>query len=190
MADSIYFKNEKESAIYVNLYVASKIEWKERGIVIEQVTQFPENGNSTFIFHTATKTELAMHVRIPYWTRNATVLVNGKPIGGVLEPSTFAIVKRVWGAGDILQVILPMRLHSQRINDGSEVAIMYGPLVLAGLVNRNETIEFSGDPQDPSRWMRNTGSLGFETLGQTRNVQFRPLFQMVDEVYGIYFKCK
>jgi DUF1680 family protein len=143
----------------------------------------------TFIFNVTGTQYLNLNLRIPYWTANATILMNGKQTGIKPIPSSFAEISRNWQTGDKLQLLIPMRLHSQKINDSEEVAFMYGPLVLAGLINRNETVQFCGNLQNLEKWIQKIGSsLTFRTIGQQRDVVFKPLYQLVDEVYGIYWK--
>ena len=78
---------------------------------------------------------LPCNVRIPYWADAASVTVNGVSFQSnqSLQPSSYAKIDRTWKNGDLVEVKLPMRLHLQAIpDDPTLVAIMYGPLVLAG----------------------------------------------------------
>ena len=42
--DSIYFRSTDDSALYVNLYIPSVLDWREKGFTIEQATRYPVRG--------------------------------------------------------------------------------------------------------------------------------------------------
>ncbi len=64
-ADSIYFHDDH--GIFVNLFIASEVNWPEKGLRLEQQTNFPEEEGTTLVVHADKPTELALNIRIPYW---------------------------------------------------------------------------------------------------------------------------
>ena len=131
LTDSIYFHDE--NALYVNLYIASKLEWKERGLKLRQTTKFPLEEKATFTIDAAPKQKTTLKLRVPYWaTEGVTVKINGQAQQVSATPSTYLDLDHEWAAGDVVEVELPMSLHIAPANDDPTVqAAMYGPLVLA-----------------------------------------------------------
>jgi DUF1680 family protein len=133
LSEGFYFHNDQ--SLWVNLFFASEVNWREKGITLRQETRFPEEAGTRLVIQTKSPTHFTLNVRIPYWADGATVTVNGKPFqpNQKLEPSSYAKIDRTWKNGDRVEVKLPMRLHLQTIPDDPMLAaVMYGPLVLAG----------------------------------------------------------
>jgi uncharacterized protein len=133
LSEGFYFHNEQ--SLWVNLFFASEVNWRERGVIIRQETRFPEEAGTRLVIQTKSPARFTLNVRIPYWADAASVTVNGKRFKPKqkLEPSSYAKIDRTWKNGDHVDVKLPMRLHLQTIpDDPTLAAIMYGPLVLAG----------------------------------------------------------
>lgn len=131
--DSIYFHDD--DGIYVNLFVASEVQWRDQAVRLVQETKFPESDTMTFTVRTDIKaTKMALRIRIPYWaTAGNSAKLNGKSIPVPNAPSSYFVIDRRWRDRDKIELHLPMRLHMEAIpGDASVQAIMYGPLVLAG----------------------------------------------------------
>jgi uncharacterized protein len=133
LGEGFYF--HKDNSLWVNLFFASELNWREKSVVIRQETRFPEEAGTRIVIWAKSPVRFALNVRIPYWADNASVTINGLPFRPKqsLKPASYAKIERTWADGDVVEVKLPMRLHLQTIpDDPSLVAIMYGPLVLAG----------------------------------------------------------
>jgi DUF1680 family protein len=187
LGDSIYFHDD--DGLYVNLFVASAVEWPEKGLRLEQVTRFPEDDSTTLVFHTNRPVSTALKVRVPHWAmRGVTVQVNGKPVDVRAKPSSYLSINRTWRNGDTVEVRIPMALHAHPMPDDPEMAaIMYGPLVLAGLIDRDRF--FLGDIDDLASWIKPAPgeALTFRTAGQPADVTFVPLNRVMREQYGVYW---
>jgi uncharacterized protein len=133
LSEGFYFHNEQ--SLWVNLFFASEVNWREKGVILRQETRFPEEAGTRLVIQTKSPARFTLNVRIPYWAEPASVTVNGKRFqpNQKLEPSSYAKIDRTWKNGDRVDVQLPMRLHLRAIpDDPTLAAIMYGPLVLAG----------------------------------------------------------
>jgi uncharacterized protein len=133
LGDGFYFHDDQ--SLWVNLFFASEVNWREKGIVVRQETRFPDEAGTRLLIQTNSPARFTLNVRIPYWADAASVTINGKPFQPKqkLAPSSYAKIDRTWKNGDRVDVKLPMRLHLQTVpDDPSLAAIMYGPLVLAG----------------------------------------------------------
>ena len=129
--DSIYFHDD--SSVYVNLFIPSRLDWKERGLQLRQTTKFPNEQTITFTVDAAPTKPTAIKVRVPYWaTKGATVAINNQPLSDTATPSSYLEINHPWKAGDVVTVEIPMTPHIDQAPDDKQVqAAMYGPLVLA-----------------------------------------------------------
>lgn len=119
----------EDDALYVNLFVASELNWKDRKMVIRQQTAFPyaetsvvevAKGKGTFI----------LKVRKPSWCENFTVKGVGFDADSY-EENGFVCMKRKWKKGDQVKISIPMHAYIKpMINVPQYVAIMYGPILL------------------------------------------------------------
>ena len=214
--DSIYFHDAH--GIYVNLFVASEVQWPEKGLRLVQETTFPESDMMTFTVSTSKAAKMALRIRVPYWaTVGNSAKLNGKSIQITAKPGSYFIIDRVWRDHDRLEVRLRMRLHVAAMPDDPAVqSFMYGPLVLAGRLgtagitddNRRagptpprEVPEYKNPkpPQapellavsdDPSAWIKAIPGqpLAFRTAGQPRDYTLIPLYRLFDERYAVYWK--
>ena len=129
--DSIYFHDDK--SLYVNLFIPSVLNWHAKGLTVRQETRFPDSDTTHLTLTCAKPTALALEVRYPSWAHGMTVSVNGQAQPITAKPGSYATVARVWKSGDRVDITLPMRLHQEAMpDDPTKVAILYGPLVLAG----------------------------------------------------------
>ncbi|WP_198033432.1 beta-L-arabinofuranosidase domain-containing protein [Flavobacterium commune] len=72
----IYYHDNK--GLYVNLFIPSELNWKEKGIVVKQQTNFPNLGNTQLTLSTANPVSMPISIRYPSWAANAEVKINGK----------------------------------------------------------------------------------------------------------------
>ncbi|MFP4229300.1 MAG: beta-L-arabinofuranosidase domain-containing protein, partial [Salinivenus sp.] len=127
----IYF--QKDDNLFVNLFIPSALSWEEQGVTVRQHTRFPEENTTRLTFEMDEPTELGLRLRNPGWTDGPpTVRVNGERV----EPEMmngFLSHRRTWQPSDTVEVTLPMSLRTERMpDDPDRVAVLYGPIVLAG----------------------------------------------------------
>jgi DUF1680 family protein len=206
--DTIYYHSD--DALYVNLFVASQLNWKARGIRLQQKTSFPESDRTTLLLQASPAKEWTMHLRIPVWTTPAgTVSINGRPLGVSGTPGTYLTITRAWKAGDRIELITPMRLTTEPLRDSPEqVAFLYGPLVLAGQFPRGQIdfdLQHNQGPEiqelplmkipalvahdlEPGGWIKPVAGqpLTFRTTGQAQDVTLKPINQSWER-FAVYF---
>lgn len=209
-ADTIYFHDD--DGVYTNLFIASELHWPEKGLRLRQETKFPEQEGTTLVVRVERPTELALHVRIPYWTsRGGVVKLNGEALPAFASPSSYLTLHRIWKDGDKVEVRLPMSLHIHPMPDDPTLeAVMYGPLVLAGRLGDtglSKALTYPGydtappgDPipvpaiasrgQHPLAWVEPVSGqpLTFRTSGQSEKVSLIPLYKLSGERYAVYWK--
>jgi uncharacterized protein len=197
-----------DGSLYVNLFISSQLDWKEKGVRIEQRSEIPA-GDRVVLTVTAARaagSKFVLRIRWPYWVRGGdkvmTMRVNGKFLEKVeVGYDGYQMIKRVWKKGDRVVIELPEDLHSEPMPDNeSRVALFYGPVLLAGELGVREPDPVSGIPvlvsstADPNRWMRRvTGlagdSLVFRTVGtaQPGEITLIPFNRTENEYYSVYW---
>ncbi len=150
----LYFR--KADNLFVNLFVPSALSWEEQGVTVRQHTDFPRENTTRLTFEMDAATELGLRVRNPGWTDGPpTVRVNGERV----EPERtdgFLSLRRTWTSSDTVAVTLPMSLRTEPMpDDPDRVAILYGPIVLAGTLGTeglpeggayaNDHLTYTGD---------------------------------------------
>lgn len=146
----IYSHSDKD--LYVNLFIASELDWKERGIKLTQETLFPDKEDTRLSFTLKKTTKFALYLRYPSWVADGELMVkvNGKDIPIHGNPSSYIAIERKWKNGDVIEMHLPMHASVEHIPNVPEYAsILYGPIVLAA---RSGTEDLKGLVADDSRW--------------------------------------
>jgi len=135
--DAIYFHDD--SALYVNLFIASELSWREKNLVVRQETKFPEGDTTQLKFKCEQPVKFALKIRWPAWAQPAiAVRVNGKKQKISGQPGSYVTLDREWRDGDRVDIRLPMTLHTEPLPGTTNiVALLYGPIVLAGELDTN-----------------------------------------------------
>ena len=119
-------------ALYVNLFVASELNWKEKNMTLRQTTEFPY-GETSRITIVKGKGKFPLLVRYPGWVKPGefSVKVNGQPVNLISGPSSYVAIDRKWKKGDVVDISFPMHNSVQYLlNVPQYVAIMHGPILL------------------------------------------------------------
>ena len=131
----IYYRDNID--LFINLYISSEIDIEDKEMKIRQQTNFPKSDKTTLIFEAADGKFMNIKVRVPYWAAGEVIaVVNGdkkysKGDKGYLNISGY------WKKGDTIEVTIPMDVHLYASReDSNKIAFMYGPLVLAGALGK------------------------------------------------------
>lgn len=206
--DSIYWHDDQ--GLYVNLFIASELNWPEKSFRLRQLTRFPEQANTTLLVSVDRPIHLDMRLRIPEWlTSGASIRINGKALDASASPGSYLIISRTWRNGDRVDFEMPMRLRIEAMPDDPTLqAVLYGPVVLAGdlgstgltpdmIVGPNaprpqripiDIPVFRAASSDPNSWIKPAGKLlNFNTTGQEKNLSLAPFYTMLDKRYAVYW---
>lgn len=128
------------SELYVNLFMPSELNWKDKGVKLVQNTDFPDNNKVGFVINTAAGVHFTLNIRKPHWSiaKKMTVWVNGKKMQ--LAPNTEGYVQldRSWSNGDKVEVELTPQVTVEYLKGSDKyAAFLYGPIVLAAKVDNN-----------------------------------------------------
>ena len=135
------------NALYVNLFVASELNWKEKGLTLRQETLFPY-GETSKITIVSGKGEFPLLVRYPGWVKpgDFNVSVNGKPVNIITGPSSYVAIDRHWKKGDVVEVTFPMHAQLKYLpNVPQYIALMYGPILLAAKTGTEDMAHLIAD---------------------------------------------
>jgi hypothetical protein len=127
-----FIYTHKDDALFVNLFVASELNWKEKGIMLRQETQFPYAETSRITIAQG-KGQFTLQVRYPNWVKPGQfeVKVNGKPVSIVTGPSSYVAISRQWKKGDVVDITFPMHNSIKYLpNVPQYIALMHGPVLL------------------------------------------------------------
>ena len=140
--------------------------------------------------------EFTLKIRIPWWlSGKATMTVNGETSAIETGPAAFHAITRIWN-NETICLELPKSLSISPIPDAPDmVAFMDGPVVLAGLCDEERLL--IGDKNDPAsmlvpdnerEWA--TWLHGYRTRNQERGMRLKPLYEVIDEPYTVYFPVR
>ena len=124
---------KKADNLFVNLFVSSELNWKEKDVVVRQETNFPYSETSRLTIAQG-KGQFTLQVRYPGWVKPGQfeVKVNGKPVSIVTGPSSYVAIDRQWKKGDVVEMTFPMHNSIKYLpNLPQYIALMHGPVMLA-----------------------------------------------------------
>lgn len=118
-------------SLWVNLFIPSELQWKEKGLSIAQSNNFPEEEATRLTVKTDSPAVFTLNLRHPGWCSDPVVKVNGKKVNVKSSPSSYIALNREWKDGDVVEMQLPMRVELEELNYlPSYVSIVRGPVVL------------------------------------------------------------
>ncbi|WP_129790230.1 beta-L-arabinofuranosidase domain-containing protein [Promicromonospora panici] len=130
--DSVYFRSVPgaDRTLWVNLYVASALDWAEQDVRLVQETAYPLEGSSRLLVD-ATGT-LDLRLRVPGWvTGGFAVTVDGSPELVDAVPGQYVSIRRDWTPGTVVEISMPLTLREVPApDDTSLVTLELGPTVL------------------------------------------------------------
>lgn len=171
-----FIYTHSKDSLFLNLFIASELNWKEKGIKIKQETAFPDE-EQTKLTVTEGTSSFKLMVRYPVWvSKNALkITVNGKDIAYSGNPSSYVCIDRKWKKGDVIQISLPMHNAIEHLPNVPEyIAILHGPILLGA---KTGTENLKGLIADDSRFGQYAG-------GEYLPVDKAPIL-IVDDIQSI-----
>lgn len=204
---------QMDSGVMVSQYIPSRLEHIVNGTKIEITQDWdvtkggsgvdnatvagprhrPQSWTINFKVKCAQPVDWTLSLRIPAWIASSALLrENGVEIPIVPNAQGYFELHRIWSQHDFT-LILPRTITISSIPDEPEtVAFLEGPIVLAAVTDEERRIEI--DPAHPAAFLvpdneRQWGQWSdtFRLKGQSRGLRFRPLYDMTDEAYAVYF---
>ncbi|MDX3105337.1 glycoside hydrolase family 127 protein [Nonomuraea angiospora] len=189
--DSIYFRSADDSTLYVNLYLASELDWAEKGFVIKQVTNYPADPAGVTTLTVTGNGRLVVKLRVPYWVEKGfTVLVNATDQRLDAKPGEYVTLDRQWRSGDTVRITMPFSLRIEKALDSPTTqSIAYGPVPMVAKSDQTTYRQFSFYKDftlsgDLARAVTSTGPMSFTANG----LPLVPLYLNNTDRYHAYFR--
>jgi len=126
-------------------------------VILEQTTNYPFEESVEFNVRTLKTVDFPLYLRIPSWTKSASVYVNGKRVKSKLDSKGYVCIARKWNNGDKVKLNLPMEItyRTWQVNKNS-VSVNYGPLTLSlKIAERYEKKDSKETAISDSKWQSN-----------------------------------
>ncbi|ALK99656.1 acetyl-CoA carboxylase [Massilia sp. WF1] len=156
-------------ALFVNLFIPSTLQWREKGVQITQANNFPDQADTRITVDGDAR--FTMKIRYPAWVEGGKLVlrVNGRLVKASGKPGDYVSIARAWRKGDRVEVSLPMRTHLEQMPDKSNYyAVMHGPIVLAAKTN-----PFAGEKLN---FLADDSRMGHIASGQVCPLESAPTF--------------
>jgi DUF1680 family protein len=194
--ENIYYRG-KDNSLYINLFIPSVLNWKERGIHIRQETNIPASDNAIFTITTAKVSRFPIRIRKPHWAGNVQVKVNGVPQAVSVGDDGYLVLDRDWANNDKIEFIAPAGFYTESMPDNpNRRALFFGPDLLAGVLGDKQPQPgdlpvFVTAAEDANQWVKSLdrNSLVFQTanLGARGDVKLIPFNRTANEYYSVYW---
>lgn len=185
---NLYFHDD--DALMVNLYAPSEVRWERPSgtVQVVQETDYPVADTVRLTVRDPGDGRFAMKLRIPAWTKGATLRVNGAAQPAP-RPGTLATIARTWAAGDTVELVVPQPLRTLPIDDRNPnlQAVMRGAVMYVGL-NPWEGIETQPIALPAALTPMPGAAEAYRAAVGGRNLVFVPYYAVETERSATYFK--
>ena len=147
-----FIYTHSHDSLYVNLFVASELNWKDKNVRIIQNTSFPEEEGTKLTIRTDKAGRFTMLIRYPWWVNpgEMEVVCNGKNYAAGSAPSSYVAINRKWEDGDVIEVKTPMHMNLEELpNEPGYISMLRGPIVMGAKMG---THDLRGLIADDHRW--------------------------------------
>jgi DUF1680 family protein len=146
-----FIYTHSNDSLYLNLFIASELNWREKGVKVRQETNFPYEEQTKLIV-TEGASRFTLLVRYPRWVSKGAlkITINGKNYPYSAFPSSYVCLDRKWKKGDTVEIMLPMHSSIEYLpNVPDYIAFMHGPVLLGA---KTGTEDLRGLIADDGRW--------------------------------------
>lgn len=130
MIPRVMYRQPEPTVLDVNLYIPSSMEMKvgKTAVRLEQVTDYPRTDEVVMRISPAKPVRMTVNLRIPAWSRQNSVTVNGEKVADI-KPGSYCTLEREWKQGDEIRLTLDMGTRMTRLQNSA--ALERGPIVFA-----------------------------------------------------------
>jgi DUF1680 family protein len=147
------YAQDRNDAIYVNLYVSSDASFKVHGkdLRLSVDSKMPWGAKSKITLSLKEKVKTTIKLRVPGWARNQVAVgnlysylekvdrgtaltINGRSAPAVIDPSGYIFLDQTWSDGDVIEIEFPLEVRRVIANaevreDRRRMAVERGPIV-------------------------------------------------------------
>lgn len=196
--EDIYYESADGKSLFVNLFIPSSLHWRANQTTVTMKTSFPEGDTIALLIEPLKTRKFALKLRRPYWAKDFELLVNGKKANAETDKDGFLVIDRIWKKGDQIIFTPQKSLHSEPLPDNaSRIAILYGPIVLAGDLGETMPDAAFGAPvlltenRNIADWIIpvNNHPMHFKLkgVGKPFDPELKPFYQTNDNYYSVYW---
>lgn len=177
--DSVYFHTDSD--LYVNLFMATELVWKEKGITVRQETGFPNEHSTKLTISAVKPVKMAINIRYPYWaTTDSELKINGAKQNIATKPGSYITLDREWKTGDTIELVMPFRLRFEAfLDDENRAAVIYGPLVMCAWTTKDNPVSVIRGGKNEVLKALQPGTAGPNTFTAPASI-FRSSFEKTD----------
>jgi DUF1680 family protein len=132
-----YFRGADDKSLYVTLFLASELNWADKGLTVRQETGFPDSEKVKVHVTSKSPVKLAIKLRHPSWcTGEFRADVDGQAVENQTRPGSWLSIERTWEGHQVITLNLPFALRTEAFRDDpNKLAILDGPLVLCAQID-------------------------------------------------------
>jgi len=206
--------SHKGDTLFINLFIPSILNWKEKGIVLRQETDFPESNYTTLIYDGEKPKTFVLMIRKPSWSigdldilmigeQHYPVINGGKKYNiqvaknGNYNVEGYVPFLVTMSKSHPIEIRFKMNLYSEAMPDNpNRIAVKYGPLVLAGELGKQMPDPAYGTPvlltddKNVNHWIKPaTFPLQFEMkgVGKPFDVKLVAFYKVYNQYYSVYW---
>ncbi|MBL0739826.1 glycoside hydrolase family 127 protein [Chryseolinea lacunae] len=196
--ESIFFRG-KDGSVYVNLFIPSVLNWKEKDFRLTLNSKIPQEKTIRLTIQTSQAQTRTIRIRKPQWApKEIVVRVNGKAVAASVAQDGYIALTQKWKNNDEIAVDFESSLHAVAMPDNKDrKAFFYGPILLAGNLGTSEPDPATGipvlvsDEADANKLFvaESKDALVFKTnkIGAPSDVTLQPFYSVADEFYTVYW---
>ncbi len=195
--EDVYYRSA--DSLFVNLFMATELDWAERNVRIRQETDFPLATSSRITVSPRRPAELSLLIREPaWWGGPMQVSVNGEP-HQVPASNGYVEIRRTFSDGDVVEVEIPRELRIESMPDNPDrIAFFHGPVLLNVILDNDHVPELMGSndqllaslepvPGQPLHFRaEGIGRIQENGVWTTTDIYLMPHYQVVEERYSVY----
>jgi DUF1680 family protein len=186
LGGNIYFHDD--DAVWVNLYVPSKVVWKEKRVELSQSGDLAKEMRASLSVSVERKTDFTLKLLVPSWTRGADVYVNGERMYvEKRDGASYVDLTRNWEDDDRVEVVFHPDFHVKPLPGGQNTfAIFYGPVMLAFETNAEIVLKSDIEEVVGNLSVVNGREGTFRLSNDGKTYTLRPLSEIDEQSYGVY----
>jgi uncharacterized protein len=197
--EAIYAKSVADNGLFINLFIPSRLAWKEKGLTLILNTAMPASDVVKIDLSLAKSIQLPVHIRKPTWVAGDMMIkVNNVVQKLSVDKDGYFVINRKWKSNDIIELMMKSEVYAIPMPDNpNRKAYFFGPVMLAGNLGEKEPDPMKGIPalvtdnQDAKQYIirDDAKSMTFHTtsVGLQNNLKLQPFYSIYNDHYSVYW---
>ncbi len=192
----VYIYHQDGGGLYVNQFIPSELNWKDRGMRVRLETELPKSGAVRISLGADKPVTASLRIRHPRWAAGPLAFhVNDQEAAVSRQPGGYGEITREWKDGDAITFELPLAPRTESMPDNPKrVAVFYGPVLLAcdmgaAEENREVPVLVTGD-RPAGEWLKavpgEATTFRTEKAGKPEELTFTPFHSFHGRRHTVY----